>query len=77
MITIQRNKKAFNEFELKAKLSLGKLYALRRALEIYAEQSVVGEELQRELEVEWKNRKLDTERIDRNIYEKPWNTKLA
>ena len=47
MLQVTRNKKAYNEFSLKGKLTAGKLMALRTALENY--KSPLAEELFEEL----------------------------
>jgi len=46
---IKRNTKKYNEYSVNAKWTLGKLEAMRRALELYKEQSFVANDLYHEL----------------------------
>jgi hypothetical protein len=46
---IKRNTKKHNEYSISGKLTLGKLEAMRRALELYKEQSPVANDLYYEL----------------------------
>lgn len=59
MITIKRNEKKYNEFEFKGIFTLGKILAIHRALELYAPQSPVGNDVFDELNQEYKNKQLD------------------
>jgi len=45
MITVKRNTKKYNEFKLTATLTLGKIEAIKRALELYKEQSAVANDV--------------------------------
>lgn len=60
MITIKRNTKKFNEFEFKATFTLAKVLAMAKALELYAPQSIVGNDLYLELKREVEEKELKT-----------------
>ena len=48
-MTIKRDTKAYNAYNLKAKLTLGQIEAVKNALAIYKERSPVAEDVYHEL----------------------------
>lgn len=49
MITVKKNEKKFNEYKVTANITLGKLLAMKCALEFYSQGSTVAKDLLCEL----------------------------
>jgi len=49
MITVKKNSKAYNNYQVKANWTLGKIEAVKKALELYKDRSPVANDVYHEI----------------------------